>query len=172
MAKARATGEPNITEVRRVCKRWSHNEDMIIITNYEKNGASISSELPGRSVPAIHNRAVLLGVHVLHDVRSAYSAQAARLVKNHVSMPGKDNPNYTCGKYVGRYHYVKKDHEKSPEKYTARNRVAEALRKGVLTRLPCAICGCTKSEAHHKDYSKVLDVTWLCRKHHSEEHRK
>jgi hypothetical protein len=25
-------------------------------------------------------------------------------------------------------------------------------------------------EAHHNDYSKPLDITWLCRVHHGREH--
>ncbi len=30
----------------------------------------------------------------------------------------------------------------------------------------CSDCGETKVEAHHEDYSKPLDVEWLCKKHH------
>src|SRR4051812_39153823 len=43
-----------------------------------------------------------------------------------------------------------------------------ALRKGVLTRQPCEVCGSEKSQAHHEDYSKPLEVRWLCRPHHTE----
>jgi len=36
--------------------------------------------------------------------------------------------------------------------------------------MPCEICGCEKSEAHHDDYSRPLDVRWLCRVHHLMHH--
>lgn len=47
-----------------------------------------------------------------------------------------------------------------------------AIRDGRLTRQPCEVCGLAKSEAHHDDYTKPLDVRWLCRKHHLEHHGK
>lgn len=42
------------------------------------------------------------------------------------------------------------------------------LRAGKLIEEPCRICGNIKAEAHHEDYSKPLDVVWLCNKHHKE----
>ena len=48
--------------------------------------------------------------------------------------------------------------------------VTKALRAGTLTRQPCARCGSLSSVAHHEDYSKPLDVTWLCRRHHMLRH--
>lgn len=68
--------------------------------------------------------------------------------------------------------YNKLIREKSPEnylKYLARKSVESALARGTLTRKPCERCG-AKAEAHHDDYSKKLEVTWLCRKHHVEHH--
>lgn len=47
-----------------------------------------------------------------------------------------------------------------------------AIRSGRLQRLPCEGCGEVKSEAHHDDYSKPVDVRWLCRKCHGRVHRK
>ena len=37
--------------------------------------------------------------------------------------------------------------------------------------LPCEVCGATKAQAHHCNYSKPLDVRWLCPKHHAEWHK-
>ena len=36
----------------------------------------------------------------------------------------------------------------------------------------CSQCGVEgRIEAHHPDYSKPLEVVWLCRIHHVEAHR-
>lgn len=59
------------------------------------------------------------------------------------------------------------------EKYVANSAVGSAIRDGRIVRLPCEVCGSLKSEAHiHDDYSRPLDVRWLCRKHHLEIHGK
>jgi hypothetical protein len=48
----------------------------------------------------------------------------------------------------------------------AHGKVTYAIRTGVLIPQPCEICGCQDVQAHHEDYSKPLDVKWLCVKHH------
>ena len=58
---------------------------------------------------------------------------------------------------------------KNPEKIKAHIAVKNALRSGKMHRHPCCICG-NKAHAHHEDYSKPLEVIWLCPKHHSERH--
>lgn len=46
-------------------------------------------------------------------------------------------------------------------------------RRGHLIPQPCQICGSTENiEKHHEDYSKPLDVIWLCRIHHKHGHKK
>jgi hypothetical protein len=64
---------------------------------------------------------------------------------------------------------------KSPKKtYPERKRlyakVHWAITKGLLTRQPC-FCGAV-GHAHHHDYTKPYDVTWLCPKHHGAWHVK
>ena len=53
---------------------------------------------------------------------------------------------------------------------SAHGRVTYALKTGTLVRQPCLVCGETKSDAHHPDYDKPLEVEWLCRFHHSAVH--
>ena len=61
---------------------------------------------------------------------------------------------------------------KYPHKYKARNAVSNAIRDGKLDRKPCEVCGDPQSHAHHVDYSRPLDVVWLCINHHFYQHRK
>lgn len=55
-----------------------------------------------------------------------------------------------------------------PERYAARTAVRNAIRSGRLSRLPCEVCGEARTQGHHDDYSRPLDVRWLCFKHHRE----
>lgn len=51
------------------------------------------------------------------------------------------------------------------------NAVARALKKGSLVREKCCMCGTDENiHAHHDDYSKPLDVMWLCPVHHKSRH--
>lgn len=52
----------------------------------------------------------------------------------------------------------------------ASHKVNNAIRDGKLQRQPCFICG-EKAQAHHPDYDRPLDVTWLCPEHHKAAHR-
>lgn len=61
---------------------------------------------------------------------------------------------------------------KYPEKKIAKQKTQNAIVAGKLIKQPCEICGNTESQAHHDDYSKPLDVRWLCIKHHNEWHIK
>lgn len=45
------------------------------------------------------------------------------------------------------------------------------LRRGKIQREPCVDCGCDEAEMHHEDYSKPLEVVWLCRDCHLDRHR-
>lgn len=53
----------------------------------------------------------------------------------------------------------------------AHNAVTRAVRSGKLIRQPCERCGDKKTEAHHEDYDKPLDVIWLCSVCHKQRHK-
>lgn len=59
-----------------------------------------------------------------------------------------------------------------PERAVARNAIANALRDKKIFKKPCEGCGVLSVEAHHHDYSKPLDVHWLCRPCHMRAHGK
>ena len=68
--------------------------------------------------------------------------------------------------------YQKKRRALHPEKCHANCLTSNAIRDGRLKRQPCETCGAYPSEAHHKDYNKPFEITWLCREHHLAEHGK
>mgnify|MGYP003394588311 CR=1 FL=1 len=56
------------------------------------------------------------------------------------------------------------------DKKRAHGAVRLAIKKGILKKYNCVICNSSDSEAHHSDYSKLLDVIWLCPLHHKYVH--
>lgn len=61
--------------------------------------------------------------------------------------------------------------ERNPEKRAAHVIVGNALRCGKLQRQPCEGCGGENVHAHHDDYSKPLEVRWLCPACHAQHHK-
>ena len=46
----------------------------------------------------------------------------------------------------------------------------QAKLTGAISPQPCEICGMEPTVGHHEDYSKPLEVVWLCDLHHREIH--
>lgn len=60
---------------------------------------------------------------------------------------------------------------RNPGKRTAHTKVGNAVRDGRISREPCEWCGTSPSQAHHFDYTKPLEITWLCVKCHNTVHK-
>ena len=61
--------------------------------------------------------------------------------------------------------------QRNKEKVAAHRAVRKALKDGSLVRKPCERDDCgAYTEAHHEDYSRPLDVDWLCNAHHKQRH--
>lgn len=60
------------------------------------------------------------------------------------------------------------------DKIKCQQEVRQAIKSGVLHRpSKCSKCGIEgKVQGHHEDYSKPLEVTWLCIKCHRNLHKK
>lgn len=80
---------------------------------------------------------------------------------------GEQNPNWKNGSSKFPYRYKKSRAIKDKIKILAREKVRRAILKGKLIPQPCEVCGKLENiEAHHWDYSKPLEVNWLCKEHH------
>lgn len=60
---------------------------------------------------------------------------------------------------------------KYPDRIKARGLVNKHTERGKLDKQPCCACNAPEAEAHHQDYSKPLDITWLCKQHHEQLHK-
>jgi hypothetical protein len=60
--------------------------------------------------------------------------------------------------------------KRNPEQNMARSLLNDAIRTGKMTKGACVICGEVRTQGHHSDYSKPLDVIWLCQSHHRQLH--
>ena len=114
------------------------------------------------------------------EAMASYSVRYRRLHPDKVNASRgawhKRNPDY-------RKTWLKENPEKQwsyTKAWRARNRQAErahykvryAVRVGKLIPQPCKTCGKNKSEAHHENYNRPLDVIWLCHQCHKALHHK
>lgn len=108
----------------------------------------------------------------------------------------KGEPKCTCSKCakelelnrIGKHRYClschneymrvnrKKHKELTPEqrlKANCRSYLNVYIKRGKIIPQPCSICNSLDNiEAHHEDYTKPLEVIWLCREHHLDHHKK
>ena len=68
----------------------------------------------------------------------------------------------------------KKHSELSDEqrlKANCRSYLNTYIKRGVINKQPCIICNNMNTEAHHEDYTKPLNVIWMCRECHLLHHK-
>lgn len=98
------------------------------------------------------------------------SAHKGGLAAAALDRSGSKNPNWKGGISQNHYRYKKRQMKRFPKRVAARQKVQKALASGDITRQACEVCGEPSAEAHHDDYTKPLEVRWLCKKHHTELH--
>lgn len=67
---------------------------------------------------------------------------------------------------------LKVSRQRFPDRAKARYALGNAVRDGKVIPWPiCAVPECAdKPQAHHPDYTRPLDVVWLCEEHHRQAH--
>jgi hypothetical protein len=74
--------------------------------------------------------------------------------------------------------YMRKNRKKHSEltdiqrfKANCRSYLNTYIKRGVIKKQPCSVCSNPIVEAHHEDYSKPLDIIWLCKVCHIKKHK-
>lgn len=104
------------------------------------------------------------------ECRKAYArARQARGLRREIDRRGyeklrRENPEVLSIRQ-------KRFREKYPNRAKIYSSVARAIRHGDLEKAPCINCGDPNTEGHHPDYSKPLEVVWLCSTCHKRRHR-
>lgn len=112
--------------------------------------------------------------------RHCLDMQAARQKRYNQTEKGKVAKRKSAAKYArtdrGRINKAKsqrKSYLKDPARRKAVSKLNVYVKRGRVIRPDrCERCGvCCKPHGHHHDYSKALDVEWLCEScHHGEHH--
>jgi hypothetical protein len=109
-----------------------------------------------------------------HGRRQPLSAWAEELGIAALSLMGRIETGWPLAEALTRpkgYRLPKALKEHHPTRQRARITMKIAIACGRLVPQPCEVCGVPETQGHHTDYSKPLDVKWLCRTHHAAAHR-
>ena len=87
--------------------------------------------------------------------RKCYSLYRAEI------MPPEEQNSFGTG-------YTPEERERRKK---AREKLNHYLRDNHIERQLCEVCGNPDTEAHHDDYSKPLEIRWLCFEYHREWHK-
>lgn len=91
--------------------------------------------------------------------------------KNYPESVGRSNRRYYLKHKEREAERKKIYYSNNKDKFKARRLAWWAIYRGELVRQSCEKCGKEKTMAHHDDYSKPLDVRWLCSSCHVKHHR-
>lgn len=154
--------------MKKIIKYWTAEELLFLQENYQKMLQIEIAKILGRSKKSVGHKLMRLGWNVAEEEHLRRSAETLASRNRHNN--GSNSPSWKGGvsKEPGRY--SKRFKKKFPEKYRAHRLLQYHVKQGNIIKQPCSVCGDPKSFGHHTDYSKPLEVIWLCRKHHRAEH--
>ena len=136
------------TFYKEITMRWKKDEIEYLIAHAGKMKNKELSLIMGRPIESIKNQKKRLGL----------------TMECHT---GPYAPNWTGITPAERKREYRKQ---NPDKDRANQIVRIEKKHGRLVPQPCEVCGKEKVDAHHEDYSKPLEVVWLCKKHHRQLH--
>ena len=111
-----------------------------------------------------------------NDARASYPQSENE--RNSFSIPPRSDDRQACNRRFYATHQAKcralneRWARQHPLAQAARTAVHAALKSGRLVKQPCVLCDSRRHVVgHHEDYTRPLDVTWLCttchRRHHN-----
>jgi ribosomal protein S27AE len=138
------------------------------LDQYYKHKAMADGHL-NKCIECVKSRVKKYSLENVDRIRE-YSAKKAKLPKYVAAR--KEYAKSEAGKLAHK-RALQAYRERYPIKVAAHGIVQYAIREGRITKQEiCSECGSTKKiEAHHDDYSKPLDIRWLCEDCHKEWHR-
>ena len=81
---------------------------------------------------------------------------------------------YKKPEVIERRNRYAREYFRKPEvkmKSNVRSKTRLLVKKGIIKKKPCLVCGSKKSQAHHYSYEDIYNVEWFCPVHHTEIHR-
>ncbi len=112
-----------------------------------------------------------IGLSAGRFLKSPINTPHTHCLKGHALTPQNSATNGQDGKRRCRLCSNAGQRNLNRQKKSAHRQIYAALKRGQIVRLPCAQCGSTVNiQAHHTDYSKPLDVIWLCPRCHRVHH--
>ena len=108
--------------------------------------------------------------HRLKNIEKVREYDKMRAKKPHRKALAKRVSNYPHNKAV-KLELDRAWRNADKRRMKCHNALRRAVLKGVVTRMPCEVCGNEKSHAHHEDYDFPLLVVWLCSQHHKDRHK-
>lgn len=123
-----------------------------------------------RFLNRVHSMRVLgkrIGRMGLRLIRDEFTELPVSRQRKHQMRRERDRECTECGGPVAAGKTLCQVHIERTKIHAA---VGRAIKSGKLKR---GLCWCGEiGEGHHEDYSKPLDVIWLCRLHHRQHHLK
>ncbi|WNL63467.1 hypothetical protein [Citrobacter phage Tr1] len=96
-----------------------------------------------------------------YDKKRDQTPERKQLKKDYVQGKGKEVAAACKRRWI----------ENNPKKRSVHIKTGNAIRDGVLIKDCCEVCGSSDAVAHHCDYDKPLEITWLCPLHHTAWHQ-